>query len=105
MSFKIFIGIDQTGATKINGEPKPLNICLIDARDENIKIKSRIKIKKLSFSEINHTIKIHVPNYKNENCLICIDTVLAYPANSEYLLIKFFQTHRNTFIKTNRTGQ
>lgn len=104
MSFKIFIGIDQTGATKINGEPKPLNICLIDARDENIKIKSRIKIKKLSFSEINHTIKIHVPNYKNENCLICIDTVFGLPSELGIPIDQIFSDSQKYIYKNKPYG-
>lgn len=95
MSFKIFIGIDQTGAVKANGTPKPLNICMIDARTSKIKIYTSQKIPKLSSNDILQFIRTNIPNYKNEKCLICIDTVFGLPAETGASIDQVFSDSKN----------
>lgn len=99
MTFKIFIGIDQTGATKPNGEPKSLNVCLIDARTAKIKIKICLKIPKLSSVDVLQLIKTHIPTYTNEKCLICIDTVFGLPIETGVFVDQIFEDSKKYSFK------
>jgi hypothetical protein len=81
MNFQIFVGIDQTGAVKSDGRPKPLNICIIDFRSKNFKIFTQLKIEKLCYEEINFVIKSCIPRFQQQKVLICIDSVFGLPQN------------------------
>ncbi len=104
MTFKIFIGIDQTGATKANGLPKPLDICLIDARTSQIKIITGHKISKLSSNDILQFIKTFIPSYANEKCLICIDTVFGLPLKTGISVDQIFEDSKSFSFKNKEYG-
>ena len=75
---KIFIGVDQTGAVNQKGEPRPLNISLIDIRKNPI-YKTGLKINKLNSKNIHELLKNNIPEIKKQKILICVDTVFGLP--------------------------
>ncbi len=75
---KIFVGIDQTGAVNQNGEPKPLNVSLIDLRKDPI-YQTGLKIAKLNSENIQLLLKNNIPDIKKQKVLICVDTVFGLP--------------------------
>ncbi len=81
--FKLFIGIDQTGAVDAKGTPKPLNVCMIDDSNGKTRIFTGLKLKKVSHEELISLIKKKLPHFKNQKALICIDSVIGLPLETE----------------------
>lgn len=75
---KIFIGIDQTGAVNHKGEPKHLNVSLIDLRKKPIYL-TGLKLTELSFTNVRRLIDENIPQINDDKVLICVDTVFGLP--------------------------
>ena len=86
----IFIGIDQTGATDKNGNPKPLDVCLIDNR-KALRIIPNLKIKSLQKNDINKLISENLSSFKNEKVFICVDSAIGLPQSTQINYKKIFK--------------
>lgn len=72
--FKYFLGIDQTGAIKTSGEPKPLKSCLINKETNQIKT---IEIPQLVIDELPYLLDIL--EQEMTSLAIIVDCVLGLP--------------------------
>lgn len=72
--FNYIIGIDQTGATRANGYPKPLTACLIDLRHTEPIIKTGLSLKNLDQVSINSICQ------KKAGVFIVVDCAIDLPA-------------------------
>ena len=75
---KIFIGIDQTGAVNHKGEPRHLNVSLIDLRKKPIYL-TGLKLTGLTFFSVQSLLQENISQIKNHQVLICVDTVFGLP--------------------------
>ncbi|MBC7753365.1 MAG: hypothetical protein H7Z71_03945 [Moraxellaceae bacterium] len=93
--FKIFLGIDQTGATDQKGKPKKLNCTLIDAQNfdegHDLQVYPGLHLEHLNTSAIKDLIKIHIKDFKNQPVLICIDTAFGLPLELNVHYKKIFE--------------
>lgn len=80
LKFRIFIGIDQTGATSKNGLPRPLHVSIIDGRLKKFKYYTGLKLSSLTFNEVTQLLDKTIGPVKTEKVLICVDSVLGLPA-------------------------
>ncbi len=92
---KIFIGVDQTGATKPNGQPRPLNVSIIDQRKSKKTYITGLKIDNLNLKSIQDLLQKNIPAVKNDKVLICIDTVFGLPKQLKVLPIDLFKFAKN----------
>ncbi len=104
MNFPIFVGIDQTGAVKLNGQPRPLNVCIIDAQSKKIKIHAQLKIEKLCYKEISSEIKKWIPGFDQHKVLICIDSVFGLPQELSVPFTKVLSASKKFSFKTKDYG-
>ena len=96
---KIFIGIDQTGATKANGQPRPLNVSLIDLRNSSPIYITALQINNLNLQSIQDLLQRNIPAIDTAEVLICVDTVFGLPNPLKVLPTKVFKLAKNyTFL-------
>lgn len=90
--FSVFIGIDQTGAVQKNGLPKPLPMAVIYKKNRKTLIFNNLVIDHLNHDSILKTLSHLIPNFLNEDVLICVDAAIGLPKelkkSPHYLLKK-----------------
>jgi hypothetical protein len=79
MSFKIFVGIDQTGAVNANGKPKHLDVSIIDRTETRAQYYTGLKLTQITHHELSLLIKSKLKSFTDEKVLICVDSVLGLP--------------------------
>ncbi len=92
---KIFIGIDQTGATKPNGQPRPLDVSLIDLRKLPPTYITGLQIKNLNLQSVEALLQKNIPAIGTNQVLICVDTVFGLPNLLQVLPTKVFKLAKN----------
>jgi hypothetical protein len=79
MTFKIFIGIDQTGAVNSKGIPKPLDVSIIDCTQTRIRYFTGLKLRALTHHELSLLIKSKISKFTDQKVILCVDSVLGLP--------------------------
>lgn len=76
--FKIFVGIDQTGAVNSKGIPKSLVVTVLDAR-EQLRVYTSLTIPSLTQPHLQSFLQKLLPDFAGEKVLLCVDAVLGLP--------------------------
>lgn len=95
MKFDIFVGIDQTGAVKANGQPRQLDICIAEITKTKTKYYTKLKIEKLCYNQIHAEIKKCIPEFDRQKVLICVDSVFGLPQELSVQFSKIIATAKN----------
>ncbi|MCC6138371.1 MAG: hypothetical protein IT287_07040 [Bdellovibrionaceae bacterium] len=76
--FDIYVGVDQTGATKANGTPKPLVACVLFNKNKKL-THAMISLDALTHTELQKALKRVDVSLKNKKVFICVDSALGLP--------------------------
>ena len=95
MTFKIFIGIDQTGAVNSRGIPRQLDASIIDCSFSRPRYFTGLKLPQMTHAEISLLLTTTLPKFASQNVLICVDSVFGLPKALDVSPAQIFEQIRN----------